>query len=77
MSRLIHLLILIGPPILIPLFASDETSIIRFFLAHIAVIVPLSTIWRMKSLKYSSVDIFKTFIPFLGMQKRLEIFRKK
>lgn len=74
MKRLYHLLIIIIPAIFIGLFVSDEEKLIQVSMWHIAIVIPIATIIRMRYYGLSMKKILISFIPFYGVRYRFEMF---
>lgn len=77
MKRLYHFLIVIVPAILIGVFISDEQRLIQISMWHLAIVIPIATIVRMRYYGLSNKKILKSFIPFYGLRYRFEIFFKE
>lgn len=77
MKRIYHLLFTLIPPVLIALLSKSEEQMIELLMWHLAVIVPITTVLRMKYAGYSTKQIALAFVPFWGLKNRLRIFTKE
>ncbi len=75
MNRIVYLIVLFVPFIVLGSFYPHKfpTHILPYLVIFY---IPTVTILRMKYLKYSWKEIFKSFIPFYGVKYRFRVFKK-